>query len=93
MSPKTKKEYLATIYPRYKKASKKQKRAILDEFCHNCGYNRKHAIRLLNNYKRFIKPKPGKRGRPSEYDKPEIIEVLEEKQQDALRNLFIYNRL
>lgn len=76
MSPKTKKEYLEAIYLRYKKASRDQKSAILDEFCQTCGYHRKHATRLLNNYKRFTKPKPKKRGKPSRYNKTEIIEVL-----------------
>ena len=76
MSPKTKKEYLEAIYLRYKKASKEQKISILGEFYQNCGYHRKHAIRKLNNFKRFTEPKPEKRGKRSMYNKPEIIEVL-----------------
>jgi hypothetical protein len=48
MSRASKKEYLKRIYPRYEKAERKEKRRILDEFCANCGYHRKHAIRLLN---------------------------------------------
>jgi len=39
---------LKRIYPRYQKADAEEKRRILDEFCVNCGYHRKHAIRLLN---------------------------------------------
>ena len=78
MGPKTKKEYLEAIYLRYKKASKKQKGTILDEFCHNCGYNRDHAIRKLNNFKRFSKPKPKKRGKPSMYNNPKIIKILKQ---------------
>lgn len=42
----------------------------------NCGYHRKHAIRLLNNFKRFTKPKPKKRGKPSVYNKSSVIEPL-----------------
>lgn len=76
MSPGAKMEYLKKIYPRYKKASKKEKTVILNEFCINCGHHRKHAIRLLNNYKRFTKPKPKKRGRPSMYNKDSVIEPL-----------------
>jgi len=71
-----KKEYLEAIYLRYRKASLKEKTAILDEFCSNCGYHRKHAIRVLNNFKRFTKPKPKKRGRPSKYNIPAVIEPL-----------------
>ncbi|MCF7879059.1 MAG: integrase, partial [Candidatus Omnitrophica bacterium] len=76
MSPGAKMEYLEKIYLRYKKASKKEKTIILNEFCINCNHHRKHAIRLLNNYKRFTKPKPKKRGRPSMYNKDSVIEPL-----------------
>ena len=53
MSQNSKKEYLKRIYPRYQKAGSEEKRRILDKFCANCGYHRKHAIRLLNG------PPPG----------------------------------
>lgn len=76
MSPRAKMEYLEEIYLRYKRATKKEKTAILDEFCLNCDYHRKHAIRILNNFKRFTKPKPKKRGKPSKYNKPSVIEPL-----------------
>lgn len=76
MSPKAKMEYLETIFLRYKKANRKGKSVILDEFCQNCSYHRKHAIRLLNNFKRFTKPKLKKRGRASRYNKPLIVEPL-----------------
>ena len=42
-------EYLKRIYSRYHKSSKEEKKKILDEFCKNCNYNRKYAIRLLND--------------------------------------------
>jgi hypothetical protein len=48
---------LGRIYPRYRQASLRQKGRILDEFCANCGYHRKYAIRLLNG------PPPGPRAR------------------------------
>ncbi len=41
-------EYLRAIYARYRKAGRKAKKAILNEFCANIGYHRKYAIRLLN---------------------------------------------
>ncbi len=73
----TRYEYLKEIRLRYKYASKAQKKTILDEFCANCGYNRKYAIRLINS-----KPEPeisknlSKRGRKKVYDDPLIAEVL-----------------
>jgi len=76
MSPRSKQEYLEAIHLRYKRAFLKEKTAILDEFCSSCGYHRKHAIRVLNNFKRFTKPKPKKRGKPSKYNKPAILEPL-----------------
>jgi hypothetical protein len=39
---------LQRIYSRHQKASRLEKERILDEFCVNCTYHRKHAIRLLN---------------------------------------------
>jgi hypothetical protein len=69
-------EYLETIYLRYKKASVKEKTLILNEFCLNCGYHRKHAIRLIKHFKRFTKPKPKRRGKPSKYNKPSVLEPL-----------------
>ena len=49
MGTKSKSEYLQTIRPRYRSASKQGKMKILDEFCMTCGYNRKYAIRILNS--------------------------------------------
>lgn len=48
MSMTTRKEYLASIYKRYRFSGKKEKKAMLDEFCLSTGYQRKYAIRLLN---------------------------------------------
>jgi len=55
--------YLKAIRSRYRRARKKVKVTILDEFCSVCRYNRKYAIRLLNqraktNKKRRTGPKP-----------------------------------
>jgi hypothetical protein len=55
MKRSSRKDYLRRIYPRYREASPAEKRCILDEFCANCGYHRKYAIRLLNG------PPPGSR--------------------------------
>jgi len=53
-------EYLTAIQKRYHAATKTQKGIILDEFCANCGYHRKHAIRLLRaKTARTGKRKPG----------------------------------
>jgi hypothetical protein len=47
MGKKARKEYLAAIRGRYRKAGRKEKGAILLEFCPVCDYNRKYAIRIL----------------------------------------------
>ena len=84
MSPRSKKEYLGSIFPRYKQAKlKEQKSAILTELCKVCGYHRKHAIRLLAKFKRFTKPKLRKRGKPSLYNQPAILKALERIWLDA----------
>ena len=41
------KRYIHTLRARYKQCGRKQKSQILDEFCSNHGFSRKHAIRLL----------------------------------------------
>jgi hypothetical protein len=52
--------YLKAIRTRYRRARKKAKITILDEFCSVCGYNRKYAIRLLNQRSRARKQRrPG----------------------------------
>lgn len=76
MSPKARMEYLESIVIRYRKSSKKKKSVILDEFCTTTGYNRKYAIYLMYTFKRFTKPKPKKRGRPSKYNCLEVLEAL-----------------
>src|SRR5215831_10808549 len=54
-------EYLRTVYARYRRAANRRaKQKMLDEFCANTGYHRKHALRLLNG-----PPPSGARPRPA----------------------------
>jgi len=76
MSPRSKKEYIETIYLRYRNASRKLKTLILDEFCATLGYHRKHATRLLKKFKRFRKSKTKRRGRAPFYSQPQILKPL-----------------
>ena len=76
MNPRSKREYVEAIFLRYKKASRKEKTTVLDQFCTVCGYHRKHAIRILRGFKRFTKPKPRKQGRPSVYHRDDILNPL-----------------
>ena len=45
---RSKQDYLESIRTRYRRAGKKAKTVILNEFCATCGYNRKYAIRMLS---------------------------------------------
>src|SRR3989338_7938878 len=77
MSPQSKREYLLAVWLRYQKAPHKGKSKILDEFCLNCHYNRKSAIRVLQNLKKPKPPRTKKKpGRKSKYRHPEFIQVL-----------------
>ncbi len=76
MSPRSKKEYLESIFLRYKRATRKEKTSILDEFCSNCGYHRKYAIRVLRKLKRFRRPQLKRRGRKPVYDTKSILKPL-----------------
>jgi hypothetical protein len=76
MSIGSKYEYFRAIYDRYHSASKKDKKIILDEFCKNCNYNRKYAIRLLNSpLETKSKKNLSRRGRKKIYDDA-IIEIV-----------------
>jgi hypothetical protein len=48
MARRSKREYLRSIYKRYRHARRAEQGMILEEFCKVCGYNRKYAIWLLN---------------------------------------------
>ena len=76
MSSRSKREYLEAIYQRYRRSSRKKKAVILDEFCAACGYHRKHAIRLLKSFTRYIKKPKKKTGRTSSYGKGAIVKPL-----------------
>ena len=48
LSMKEKKAVTREYKPRYQKATKKEKKSILDECIRLTGYHRKSAVRLLN---------------------------------------------
>jgi hypothetical protein len=74
MSRASRRDYWRRIYPRYQGAKREERRRILDEFCANCGYHRKHAIRLLNGSPPG-KTIPPRRRRGVTYGSP-LISVL-----------------
>lgn len=75
MSQFSKKEYLETIQPRYKKATRLEKQQILDEFVNTTGYHRKYAIRILNKWvRRKLPKKPG----PKKTYQGEVVVALEQ---------------
>jgi len=62
VSQKSKKELLETVRPRYRKAGRKEKQKILDEFVAVTGYHRKYEIRVLNSVRnKGQAKKPGPR--------------------------------
>jgi protein-disulfide isomerase-like protein with CxxC motif len=63
--------YLKAIRSRYSRARRRAKVAILDEFCAACGYNRKYAIRLLNQTGRSRSSR--RPGHKSRYDSAEFL--------------------
>ena len=71
MSQLSRKEYLAKMRWRYAQRGREGKSRLLDEFCEVCGYDRKHAIKLLNS--KPTAPK-GKVGRKRVYAK-EVVAV------------------
>jgi len=76
MSPQSLEEYTEVIAKRYKRAVYKSKKELLNEYCQVTGFHRKHAIRKLNSFKFFQKPKKHKRGRTSVYNQPDVLRIL-----------------
>ena len=77
MSPKSVQEYTAVMARRYKRVKKRnQKGLILNEYCRITGYHRKHALRKLNTFQFFAKPKRKNPGKPSQYNHPDILNPL-----------------
>lgn len=72
MSQQSKKELLECIRGRYSEAGRRGKSKILDEFCASTGYERKHAIKLLNGRAGIRKKPPGPK---CKYD-GDVVEVL-----------------
>jgi len=48
VTPRSKRDMLRAVHPRYHKANREAKSRILDEFCATTRYHRKYAIHLLN---------------------------------------------
>lgn len=75
MSLSAKRESLARIHGRYRRAGRPHKKLILDEFCATCGYHRKSALRLLN--RPLLVGSAGKRPGPKPiYDSAQLLPVL-----------------
>jgi len=77
MKTTSRRDYLQKIYQRYRRAMKEEKQHILDEFCTNCGYHRKYAIRLLNGAPPGTKPQVRQRRRRRVSYGGQVISILE----------------
>jgi transposase InsO family protein len=69
-------EYLRAIYERYRKAGRREKKVILNEFCANSGYNRKYAIRLLNGPRPESRRREPRRGRGVSYSQEVVVLLM-----------------
>src|SRR5438105_5614768 len=74
MARQSKREYLRSIYERYRGGRRTEKTAMLEGFCKVCGYNRKYAIWLL---RRPLKARVLRRATPrsATYSKASIVSV------------------
>jgi hypothetical protein len=69
--------YLGQLQARYRKAIKKEKSAILDEFVKTTGYHRKHAMAVLNGRRERVRG-PIRRPRRAQYgaEEAEALAIL-----------------
>lgn len=71
--------YVGHLKNRYMQASKKQKKLILDEFCHTSGYDRKYVIKLFKKPTKLKnQSSANKRGRKKTYDPTLVLAPLKE---------------
>lgn len=73
--------YLEQLKKRYVGANRATKALILDEFCSNSGFHRKHAIRLLSKKLRkraAVKKAADGRGRKKTYDPETLLAPLKQ---------------
>jgi hypothetical protein len=63
MNMASRKQYLQTLLERYLKARKRQKGAILDEYCRNTHQNRKYVIRKISRLA-STEPRPPRKRAP-----------------------------
>ena len=71
MSKTSKREYLRELKKKYRRAGKKRKTQLLNDFCEFAGYHRKSALRLINN------PLPSRWKRPRPRKKKYSLETIE----------------
>lgn len=77
MSIGARKEYLKAIWGRYRKAGRKEKTVILNEYVQVTGLNRKYAIwRLRQSLERF--EGRSRAGAPRRYDRAELLPFVRE---------------
>lgn len=67
-------KYLKQLQARYRKASRKERSAMLDEFVRTTGYHRKHAIAVLNGRRERVQG-PIRRPRRAVYG-PDVAAAL-----------------
>src|SRR5512135_1026081 len=79
MSQMSKREWLAELRPRYRKAGPAEKQRMLDEVVATTGYHRKYAIQVLNHAPR--RPSRPRHGKPK-YD-GRVVAALEQLWQAA----------
>jgi hypothetical protein len=78
MSRRAKSEYFKVLYWRYRRASKSEKHKMLDEFCRNCHYHRKYAIRKLKGPPPTAKPTASPRRPRGVTYSPQVLGILRE---------------
>ena len=77
MGPHSVREYAASLRPRYRLASRRDKSRLLDEFCRVTNRDRKVAIRLLRHPPKRARRRPGRPRRYLSFLRPALEQVWE----------------
>jgi len=77
VGPHSVREYAASLRPRYRLASRRDKSRLLDEFCRVTNRDRKVAIRLLRHPPKRARRRPGRPRRYLSFLRPALEQVWE----------------
>jgi hypothetical protein len=91
MSAKSRQEVLEQARQRYQRRGREGRSRLLDEVCALCGYERKHAIKVLSGKRRIagtgVRPRGGSEPRYGDAERVVLKEIWQAAEQPCGKRL------